>query len=382
MFGAGAYYDNIIKQNLKNDINIVAFIDNDIAKQGKYKDKYLIIAPDKIKNYNYDYIVVTSQYYKEIYIQLIELGVKKNNIICFEIELFNEYIKNPTLDISDFQYNIKKFEASSNISAICTGISYMKFSIHPELMQVNTFNFSLPSQDILYDYYTVKFILENYHDKIKGIKYAIIGLAYYSFDYNISKSKFKYMIARYTDKVKPTESLNKKAIAEKKRIQYLENAVKTILINKAYYKGNDYYDKNINCYWNSNPLVDNWRFVEENEKKLAQKHSKKLYANTENENKKIMKEYLVILKKFKIKPIILINPVNKCYYNNYDIDGRNRFYKILHEVIKESRIDVKICDYFFLDIFENTDYVDGTHLNNKGARKFTEYLNETNIFDI
>lgn len=72
LFGTG---DGSKKYLLKygNKLNVVAIIDNDKEKHGtKYQDKLLISSPSSISTFEYDEIIIVSQWAKEIYTQLVE----------------------------------------------------------------------------------------------------------------------------------------------------------------------------------------------------------------------------------------------------------------------------------------------------------------------
>lgn len=51
-------------------------------KLATFNDK-IVICPENIYKYNYDYIIIASIYYREINNQLIELGINKNKIVPF-----------------------------------------------------------------------------------------------------------------------------------------------------------------------------------------------------------------------------------------------------------------------------------------------------------
>lgn len=54
-----------------SSIEVIAAFDNDIKKHGTYLDKIRIYRPTEIKNFEYDEIIIVSQWAKEIYEQLI-----------------------------------------------------------------------------------------------------------------------------------------------------------------------------------------------------------------------------------------------------------------------------------------------------------------------
>ncbi len=92
IWGTGNYYKNYIRRF--DECSIVALIDNDKEKQGKIIDSHLVISPQNIDAYEYDYIVILVEKYDEISIQLQQLNIEWNKII-FPVSdgLFNNYRK-------------------------------------------------------------------------------------------------------------------------------------------------------------------------------------------------------------------------------------------------------------------------------------------------
>ena len=80
LFGAGKMYQRI-KNNIKNDINIIMFIDNDSLKWGNTIDGIPIICPQKVVSYTFDFIFLLSSYQEDMKKQLEEIGVLKEQII-------------------------------------------------------------------------------------------------------------------------------------------------------------------------------------------------------------------------------------------------------------------------------------------------------------
>jgi len=71
LFGAGLGSKEF-KQNTKDSRECLAFIDNDIKRHYTKFEDILIIPPSDIENYNYDEIVITTQWVEEVKTQLIE----------------------------------------------------------------------------------------------------------------------------------------------------------------------------------------------------------------------------------------------------------------------------------------------------------------------
>ena len=82
VFGTGKLY---LKNREKfSEMEIVAFLDNDLKKQGTLLDGKMIDVPDHIAKYEYDFIVIVSVHYKEMREQLVKLGIERRVIIDAE----------------------------------------------------------------------------------------------------------------------------------------------------------------------------------------------------------------------------------------------------------------------------------------------------------
>ncbi|WPC41026.1 glycosyltransferase [Clostridium sp. JS66] len=93
VFGVGDYFVKC-KNIIEGEYNIIAFTDNDIKKQGGVYENKDIIAPQKLLDYVYDKIVITSSYETEIEQQLIKLGIESKNIVTSETILKRNLLKN------------------------------------------------------------------------------------------------------------------------------------------------------------------------------------------------------------------------------------------------------------------------------------------------
>ncbi len=81
IFGTGQLFKK--NKDRLSFCKIIALLDNDINKQGKVIDGYLVDSPDNIfiKNYDYDFIIILSKSYLEMREQLIMIGVPESRII-------------------------------------------------------------------------------------------------------------------------------------------------------------------------------------------------------------------------------------------------------------------------------------------------------------
>lgn len=114
LFGSGNGAKEYLLKN--KDANILAIFDNDIKKHGLVFEGITIHHPKDIKNFIFDEIIIVSQWAKDIYEQLDELGVSKEKI----------YIPAK----KDIKYTERPFEDSKTIELarkIIKHISYYAF---------------------------------------------------------------------------------------------------------------------------------------------------------------------------------------------------------------------------------------------------------------
>ena len=196
VFGTGSTAEKMIK-NLNKDVNIICYVDNDSLKWNKKLKGKLILDPNEINNIKYDYVIIASQYNSEIFSQLVELKISAEQIFEYLGFIKNQY--NP------FEYKMKLFEENIlSYESFITGISYFVSGIDGNTLKKKGVNFSFDSQDLYYDYNIAKYILENYETKFK---YAIIGMNYYSFEYDLSLSSMKDNIKLYYPRLKKSHNL-------------------------------------------------------------------------------------------------------------------------------------------------------------------------------
>lgn len=105
IFGTGKMYE-CHKHELSH-IPIVAFLDNDISKQGKLLDGVIIESPSNICQYSYDYIFILSVHYREMREQLLREGVSGDKIIDQDHKGFFE-------DLFEIKFYLKEMNSSNN----------------------------------------------------------------------------------------------------------------------------------------------------------------------------------------------------------------------------------------------------------------------------
>ncbi|MBX4262479.1 glycosyltransferase [Clostridium estertheticum] len=327
-----------------NEYNVIGYI----VYGNNYTRDEKILSIKKIGTYNYDFILIVDENNEKMYLtQLRKHGVDKN------IYLYSDFKMSV---IEGFDYRIRELLCDNNIEMLITGSSYAEVGIRTEQLNTKAINFAFSSQDLFYDYEIVNYLL-NFDNIKNSIKYVILGFSYNYFDYDMSKSIAKYRIQRYTSYINNSHN-NNDAIGV--------NVTKKLYKNRLGFKE----------YNEMNKIKENTilRYKDEEQEYIAQKNSSMNYDVTRKENMGILFEYLNLLKKNGIKPIIVICPKSK-YYNEFFNDGyqKNKFYKIMDDF--KTKFDFQIIDYSNSDLFDDNDFWDYGHLNGKGSNKFTKILN-------
>lgn len=83
IFGTGKFYQER-KRQIPPNVEVVAFLDNNPAIQGKFIDGRPVIAPCRVGEIDYDKILIMSMSENAMKSQLVELGVERKNILFWE----------------------------------------------------------------------------------------------------------------------------------------------------------------------------------------------------------------------------------------------------------------------------------------------------------
>lgn len=83
LFGTGKVYTVFINIYNKKKVEIVGLVDNNKSKQGKVADGVKIYAPEKVKELDYDLVIITTAYVDQVKKQLTVLGIENEKIKNF-----------------------------------------------------------------------------------------------------------------------------------------------------------------------------------------------------------------------------------------------------------------------------------------------------------
>ena len=334
LFKASANYNNII-----NDKRINVYLSGSKELEDVLINAYKSKSKVKFVCYS-DYNKVFQEEYEEF---------------CDKLKLI--FNVNYQLQPEEFDYKLQEFKSREQIEVLVTGISYANYAIYEPFMREKTFNFALPSQDIFYDYQIVKNLLKC--PQLKNyLKYVVITLCYYSFENDLSKSKQNLgILHRYIKTLKDTHNYN-----NIKGIEILHD------IYEQKYSINDYYK----YIYMPDFLRNITNSDVPNQKYLAKVQSSNNFPETVIENEKILDEYMAMLEKNNIMPIVVICPASKIYSKYYSDYSKEKFYGSINKIKLKHKF--QLLDYFYSEQFDESEFYDGSHLNIKGAEKFAQIL--------
>lgn len=353
VFGTGNLSKLLIQFLDYHNVEIITYLDNDESKWETYINNISVKNPDDLVKINYDFILIASQYNNEIYEQLVKLKVGKDRIFQYSIFVNNSpnYLK---LKIDKFVNSDKYYKV------ISTGISYSMVGINGDILNYKIYSFANGSQDLYYDYKIVELISKKYNEVFKSIKYCLIGLSYYSFQYDLSLSSMKSKIIQYYDILKDYH--NCKCYIDDEETTIINQKIAEKIIRKKLTRLKSEIFKEVS-----------YKDKLDIGKKISEKDCNKNYPETVKENKQILKDYLKLLKDNNIKPIVVVFPASKYYTNYFSKRIEDEFHSIINEVKRE--YEFQYIDYFRSELFDDEDFQDVSHLNSKGAEKFTNILN-------
>lgn len=352
LFGTGSGSDKVKHILNLEDNQLIGYADNNIKRQGTCIDNIYVYKPDQLIDLIFDYIIIGSMYFDEIYTQLIKLGIPKSKIINIY-----EYIRYNDVRLTLHTSENKLFDT------LITGISYARYGYDTTVLCKPSLNMSFNSQDIFYDYCLARYLLE--HDYT--FKNAFVSLAYYSFQFDLSLSREKHLVNRYEVLIDVQKHVNKEKF-NKVIYPLIKQKEQTKLPLNLFIE--NFVSEFDELHQSDRILGD----LTQDRQKLAQLHSNKNYPKTVIENKMLFEKYLVLLIQHNIKPIIVIHPQEQVYRLAFD----EKIIKEFNEIIDEfkAKYPITVVDLFADSRFNKEDFYDVHHLNKQGAKKVSKIMND------
>lgn len=375
-------YRKQIESYLKDDIDIIGYSDS--FSDLDYFQGKKFYKPNELLDLDFDIIIIVIKTFVgciDVEESLISLGIENKKII--PLYKFMKYISIMKQDKNLIDTYLNK---ASNVEGLIFGISYGEYGINPKYLNHKFYNFCRSSQDLYYTLIQLKYIKQNYKDKIKSLKYIVLDMynyTYFNFDVSLSKIALNFIynngFYEFTHNLSKNKNYSKKYHERMKQeldedeIILLNNIIeaeRVIRDNNGYYlnyKSNNIIleEEDINMY-NLSPF--GYSSIQKN-----------VYTNTEQENIKILEEIIneILDINSEIKIYLILIPryiVQEQKLESIESIWKNKFYNTLEKLklkYKFEILDFKDCEEIS-SIREN--YLDLEHLNYNGAIEFTKLL--------
>lgn len=314
-----------------------------------------------IENTAFDYIVCVSNSSTVNLLpqQVYKYGAPKNKTVQFYLTTDGNHSHIIKRTLSYFKKHYAEFEM------FATGMSYTSVGLDSTKFKRKLFNFAKASQDLYYDYQIAKFAISA--SQRGKICYALIGLAPYTFHYDLSKTlNENWRLIHYL--VALNDLHNFHLPAEKCRKLFRESFLAAELDIEKLNLNNVNLDK---VEMANLDFKD--RLTTRDRAEVWSKESR-TFLETRDENIKILNDYLTLCEKNNIRPIIFLPPMCEGYKKYFSKEKLDEFYQILEDAMKKFP-DAIFVDGWKISQFTDEDFFDPDHLNLAGAEKFSEILN-------
>jgi len=262
-------------------------------------------------------------------------------------------------------YSIKKTQLDSQcgeIETLCLGNSHTLYGINPMYFSKKGYNAANVSQTFDYD----QKILETYIEKMPLLKKLIITVSYSSFFEKLSESgegeawRTKYY-SLFLKVTKPNLFEDYMVLCEdrQKLIPYWFHRNRPIPVNEFGF-GTGY------SYGQRNKNIEKTGII------AAKRHTIQ-DRGLQEEMTDILDSMIRLCESRDISVILLTTPTHQSYRNNLDRQQLNLMYSLI-DSIKQQHKNVTVYDAFSDPAYLVDDFYDANHLNEIGAKKFTQKI--------
>ena len=271
-------------------------------------------------------------------------------------------------------------ETRRDTNTFIVGLSYGTDGIIAEKLGKKSINLAMHSQDLFYD--TLHILRAVKNDKDGKIKNCVFAMGYYSLFYDLTMTFRKgkallnyYAIFQNTHHLyvdKETQNVVMETLREPHFVEYYRNWFMT---HPSFYNEFAHREAFLNEEINRR---GGWQAMSKAERdeyanKTATGHNKHFnHSETFFENLELLNRVLKILSMAKINAYLIIMPFSKEYSKYISREYRD----IIQSALKKIPYDYNFIDFNDLSLFEDDEFADPEHLNERGATKFTSLLNE------
>lgn len=266
---------------------------------------------------------------------------------------------------NDYSYKKNYLDKYSNeIEVLSLGSSHAFYSINPNFIHSNCFNAAHIAQSLDYDVE----ILKKYEKQSVRLKYIIVPIDYFSLYNRLETGVESWRIKNYIIYYGFNKSYTFKDNFEILNGKLIDNIKRVV---KFYW----YYKSEVSCNkwgWGTEYNSKNKKDLKTTGKAAAKRHAKK-DKSFFNENLEAINEIITIAKSKKAKVIFYTSPAYKTYTSQLN---KNQLQKTLITITNIANSNANVRYYNFLNdkSFEEKDFFDADHLNEIGAKKFSQKM--------
>lgn len=275
------------------------------------------------------------------------------------------YLRTQTMFTKKRDYAEKNLK---NIEVLFLGSSQVGESIYPEFTKKTSINLAGPGQTIPIDYY----LLKKYINKMPKLKVVVFEIAphrlYNDFRMNTRVAYMYSNLYGIRHKVDPYSYKNYSFLFSD--FQFYSSIFYKLFISKK---------QKISNYGKTNTVVDGRFFDLKYDTTKIDKSFVMIHKfNDEKQFLKSVKyidEVVKICNNKRIKLIFIAPPFYKTYYSKLPIKAKNETNSLLEKYLIEDNIqNFDFSDGSKLKFLNVYDYLDDHHLNYKGGKKFTLFV--------
>ena len=380
-----------VSSKIKDDHDIVGYTENNLDITSFNGVNFYKL--NELEGVDYDYIVLALDNSKAATVVKKYLSIKFSVDISKIVDFYHIYhngVSSQKVDrVMENPNNKNGYEG------IILGVSHSALGINPKYLDKNFCNLAVSSQDIYYNLKTLEYVVENYYDKIEGLKYAILDIFdynYLNYDVSLTSDLINYLswggynldYHNYEKNKNFTTSVEEELLKINckiiKPLSIEEKRIRDLLFNNLYDQSrekmfrdfatekqrNKIIEKGQNdyCMPDNMPKYGSCRFdktIEEN--KIHFENTLKILYKL-NSNIKI---YAVIIPRYET-----VEEAHVTKYAHWKKEYEEFIYS-LKDKYKFKYLNFKDCK----EITSNNEYFqDVAHLNYNGATAFTKILNK------
>ena len=310
---------------------------------------------------------------------------EKNNLAALKDSVLQYVVANYDYCYLDAMHEKNRTEGTENI---IVGCSHAMYGISERKISKNVINFSIASQDLYYNYKHIQKAIEEGKCKIKR---CIINIGYYGLYQDVSLSKsweYAQLYRVYYPLFTDTHNFHGEGkLYEWEKIKFDRNAYDMETVRKfcqecarglfmeesSYFGSMKSRKSNIirqDIIWNE---LDEKIKEQEALRRMRDHNRLKKYVQSYEENCALLREMTDYLNQKNIITVFAIFPFTGWYNQYIDAEYKNEIYNLLNSL----PVPVEFWDMNdYTGVFDDSDFLDTDHLNDKGAEKASLLLDD------